>query len=62
MNLLNLLLLAVAYLVGVIIIKQALARTENDSGTKDESRRNRKAERNSHRTRTKVAIGRLSRT
>jgi hypothetical protein len=62
MNLLNLLLLALAYLVGVVIVKQALSRAEYSSGTNDDSHGNIRAERHSHRARTKVVIGRLSRT
>ena len=33
MNLLNFLILALAYLIGVLIIKQALERTKNDRDT-----------------------------
>jgi hypothetical protein len=56
MNLLNLLILALAYLIGVVIIKQALNRTKNDRVTNDEPRRNIN---HSHGMRTKVMIGRL---
>ena len=56
MNLLNLLILALAYLIGVVIIKQALNRTKNDRVTNDKPRRNIN---NSHARRTKVMIGRL---
>ena len=56
MNLLNLLILALAYLIGVVIIKQALNRTKNDRVTNDEPRRNIN---NPRGMRTKVMIGRL---
>jgi hypothetical protein len=51
MNLLNLLLLALAYLIGAVIVKRALERTKNDSDTNDG--------RNPRGVRTKLMIGRL---
>jgi len=51
MNLLNLLLLALAYLIGFVIVKRALERTKNDSDTNDG--------RNPRGVRTKLMIGRL---
>ena len=60
MNLLNLLILALAYLVGVVIIKQALDRTKNDRATNDERSRDKRMDgRNPRGVRTKVMIGRL---
>jgi hypothetical protein len=59
MNLLNFLILALAYLIGVVIIKRALNRTKNDRVTNDEPRRNIN---NSHARRTKVVIGKLTGT
>jgi len=60
MNLLNVLLLAVAYLIGFVIVKPALERTKNDSDTNDAPYRNRKTDgRNPRGVRAKVMIGRL---
>ena len=60
MNLLNLLILALACLIGMLIIKRALERTKNDRDPNDEPRRNRKTDgRNSRGVRTKVMIERL---
>jgi len=55
MNLLNLLILALAYLIGVVIIKH-----KNDNPSNDAPRRNNKTGRkNARGVRTKVMIGRL---
>jgi hypothetical protein len=60
MNLLNLLILALACVIGVVIIKQALEKTRNDRDTNGEPRTNRTTDRrNSRGVRTKVIIGRL---
>jgi len=60
MNILNLLILALAYLIGVVIVKQALDRTKNNSATNDEpSKDKRMGGRNPRGVRTKVMIGRL---
>ena len=42
MNLLVFLILALAYLIGFVIIKQALDRTKNDRATNDEPSREKK--------------------
>jgi len=61
MNLLNLLLLALAYLIGGLFVKRALERTKND--TNNAPRRDNKTyRRHSRGVRTKVTIGRLSGT
>ena len=63
MNLLVFLILALAYLIGFVIIKQALDRTKNDRATNDEPSREKKmSKRNARGVRTKVIIGRLWRT
>ena len=60
MNLLHLLVLAFAYLIGTLFVKRALGRTKNDSAINDVPRRNNKTgERNPRGVRTKVMIGRL---
>ena len=53
-------ILALAYLIGALIVKRALNRTKNDSATNYAPRRNYKMDgRNSRGVRTKVMIGRL---
>ena len=60
MNLLNLLLLALACVIGVVIVEQALEKTKNDRDTNAEPRTDRRTEgRNLRGVRTKVTIGRL---
>jgi len=60
MNLLNFLILALAYLIGALIVKRALKRTKNDSATNYAPRINNKMDgRNSRGVRTKVMIGTL---
>jgi len=59
MNLLVMPILALACLIGVLIIERALERTKNDSDN-DAPGRNRKTDRRNPRgVRTKVTIGRL---
>ena len=60
MNLLNFLILALAYLIGALIVTRALKRTKNDSATNYAPRINNKMDgRNPRGVRTKVMIGRL---
>jgi len=60
MNLLTLLILALACVIGVVIVEQALEKTRNDRDTNGEPRTNRRTDgKNSRAVRTKVTIGRL---
>ena len=60
MNLLNLLILALAYLIGTLFVQRVLARTKNDRDLYDVPRKNTKTDgRNPRGVRTKVMIGRL---
>ena len=62
MNLLTLLILGFAYLIGTVFVNRVLGITKNDRDLYDVPRKNDKLEKNPREARTKIMIGRLSRT
>jgi len=62
MNLLTLLILGFAYLIGTVFVNRVLGMTKNDRDLYDVPRKNDKLEKTPRGSKGKIMIGRLSRT